>query len=195
MTPLGRGFYEFFFASDDDMCMVYAKRTVNLKPGVLRLFEWTKDFNMHKRRNTHAQVWIRLLELPEEYWMDRTLQDIASDVGTPLLIDNVTSKRIYGHYARILVDMYFSHKLFHEITIEREDVVAQYAIVVTHEPIIILVGSLDVNSIHVDPDATVDPTLQKEINFMKTWLDKVAVNEGVSFSPIVSKSQKKKLAK
>jgi len=28
--------------------------------------------------------------------------------------------RIYGHYARILVDMDFSRKLFHEITVEKE---------------------------------------------------------------------------
>ena len=67
MTPLGRGYYELFFAFEDDMCMVWAMGMVNLKPGVLRLVEWTKDFNMHKQSNIHAQVWIRLLELPQEY--------------------------------------------------------------------------------------------------------------------------------
>lgn len=95
MTPLGRGYYEFFFSSEDDMHMVWAMGTVNLKPGVLRLFEWTKEFNMHKQRNTHAQVWIRLLELPQEYWMDRTHREISSAVGAPLLIDSATSKRIF----------------------------------------------------------------------------------------------------
>jgi hypothetical protein len=75
---------------------------------------------MHKLKNTHAQVWIRLLELPQEYWMDRTLREIASTVGTPLIIDNATSKRLYGHYARILVDMDFSRKLFNEIAVERD---------------------------------------------------------------------------
>lgn len=75
------------------------------------------------------------------------------------------------------------------------DVVARSAIVVTHEPIITPVESLDVNSIRADPDATVDPTLRKEINFMKAWLDKAAVNEDVPFSPVVSKSHKKKLSK
>ena len=94
--------------------------TINLKPGVLRLFEWKKDFNMHKQRNTHAQVWIRLLELPREYWMDRILCEISCAVGTTLIIDNATTKRLYGHYARILIDMDFSRKLFHEITVERE---------------------------------------------------------------------------
>lgn len=120
MRPLGRGFFEFTFSSDTDLRMVWAIGTVNLKPGVLRLFEWTKDFNMNKQRNTHAQVWIRLMELPQEYWMDRTLREIASAVGTPLIIDSATTKRLYGHYARILVDMDFSRQMFHEITVERE---------------------------------------------------------------------------
>jgi len=75
---------------------------------------------MHKQHNTHAQVWIRLMELPQKYWMNRTLREIASVVGTPLLIDNATTKRIIGHYARILVDMDFSRKIYHEITVARE---------------------------------------------------------------------------
>jgi hypothetical protein len=94
--------------------------TVNLKPGLLRFFEWSKDFNLHTQRNTHAQVWIRLMALPQEYWMDRTLREIASAIGTPLLIDNATSKRLFGHYARILVDMDFTRKIFYEIVVERE---------------------------------------------------------------------------
>ena len=52
--------------------------------------------------------------------MDRTLHEIASAVGTPLLINNATSKRLFGHYARILIDMDFSRKIFHEIVVERE---------------------------------------------------------------------------
>jgi len=36
------------------------------------------------------------------------------------MIDNATLKRLFGHYARILVDMDFSRKIFHEIVVERE---------------------------------------------------------------------------
>jgi len=61
---LGRGFYEFFFTSESDLQVVWVMGTLNLKPGLLRLFEWAKDFNMHNQRYTHAQVWIRLMELP-----------------------------------------------------------------------------------------------------------------------------------
>jgi len=64
LLSLGRGYYEFYFASEADMRSVWAEGTTILKPGVLRLFEWKKYFNMHKQKNMHAQVWIRLVELP-----------------------------------------------------------------------------------------------------------------------------------
>jgi len=67
LSSLGRGFYEFFFNSESDLQAIWAMGTLNLKPGLLHLFEWAKDFNMHNHRNTHAQVWIRLMELPQEY--------------------------------------------------------------------------------------------------------------------------------
>jgi len=69
---------------------------------------------MHKQKNMHAQVWICLMELLQEH--SGKLQAL----GTPLVIDNVTSKRLYDHYARILVDMDLSKKLFYEILVERE---------------------------------------------------------------------------
>jgi len=120
LLSLGRGYFEFFFTSESDMRSVWAMGTVNLKPGLLCLFEWTRDFNMHKQKNTHAQVWIRLMELPQEYWMERTLREIASAVGTPLVIDTATTKRLYGHYTRILVDLDYAKKIFYEILVERE---------------------------------------------------------------------------
>lgn len=128
MLPLGRGFYEFFFGSQEDMCTIWAADTVSLKPGLLRLFEWNKDFSIHTHRQTHTQVWIRLWELPQEYWMERTLYEIAGAVGTPLMIDNVTRNRLYCHYARILVNLDLSKDIFYEVMVEREGYVFPIAI-------------------------------------------------------------------
>ena len=64
--------------------------------------------------------------------MDQTLREIASAVGTPLVIDNATSKRLFGHYARILVDMDFSCKIFHEIVVEREGYVGTKGVSQNH---------------------------------------------------------------
>ncbi|AES88682.2 hypothetical protein MTR_4g060870 [Medicago truncatula] len=41
-------------------------------------------------------------------------------VGTPLTIDNVTRNRLYGHYARILVDLDLSRNIFYEAMVEWE---------------------------------------------------------------------------
>jgi hypothetical protein len=54
MVPLGRGFYEFQFTSDEDMRLAWSLGTVNLKPGLLRLSKWTNDFNFQTQRQTNA---------------------------------------------------------------------------------------------------------------------------------------------
>ncbi|PNX66094.1 putative NBS resistance protein, partial [Trifolium pratense] len=114
MISLGRGFYEFKFTSYEDMRLAWSSGTVNLKPGVLRLSKWTNDFNSSAQSQTNVQVWIRLMELPQEYWRQRTLFEIASAIGIPLALDEATKNRTIGHYARLLVDLDLSNRIFDE---------------------------------------------------------------------------------
>jgi len=74
----------------------------------------------YTQKQSHVQVWIRLLDLPQEYWLPETSMEIACGVGTPLLIDEATKKRAFGHYARILVDVDLSKHIFEEVMVERE---------------------------------------------------------------------------
>ena len=120
LISFGKGFFEFSFASVADMRLVWAIGTVILKPRFLCLSQWTKGLKKHTEHQTHAQVWVRLMELPQEYWLECTLLEIAGAIGTPLLIDSTTQKRIFGHYACVLVDIDFSRRLFHEIMVERD---------------------------------------------------------------------------
>lgn len=50
MSSLGRGYYLLSFATYGDLREVWALGMVNLKPGVMRLFEWKKEFNGHPKR-------------------------------------------------------------------------------------------------------------------------------------------------
>lgn len=59
------------------------------------------------------------------------LREIASAIGTPLLIDSATQNRVFGHYARVLVDMDLSKHIFNEVMIERT--CYSFAIEVTYE--------------------------------------------------------------
>ena len=84
MVPLGKGYFDFHFELAEDLKKIWAVGTVNLKPGLLRFSQWTKDFKLLEQKQTHVLLWIRLVELPQEYWRERTLMEIASEVGTPI---------------------------------------------------------------------------------------------------------------
>jgi hypothetical protein len=105
ITPLGKGFYKFYFQSREDLNRIWSTGTWNLKPGLLRLSAWTNDFKPEELKITHAQVWVRIYGLSQEYWMPTTLFAIASGLGTPLSLDTATQQRTYGHFARVLVDI------------------------------------------------------------------------------------------
>lgn len=120
LIPLGKGFFEFNFSSIEDMKFVWAMGVVNLKPGFLRLHCWSKDYTPKAQAQTHAQVWVRFLQLPQEYWGKQTLLEIASGLGTPITIDDATLNKRFGLFARILIDVDMAKKLFESIIVERE---------------------------------------------------------------------------
>jgi len=67
MVPLGKGYYDFHFELVDDLRKIWATGTINLKPGLLHFSKLTKDFNYYSQKYMHASLWIRLVELPQEY--------------------------------------------------------------------------------------------------------------------------------
>jgi len=124
LVSLGRGFYEFVFSFMEDVQRVRAVLSWCLKPGFLKLFAWTPDFNPNNHKQTTVQCWVRFLELPQEYWSYNIIFTIASCLGTPLRLDAATSKcpfeRSFGHFARVLVDIDLSSKIRHKLWVERE---------------------------------------------------------------------------
>lgn len=99
VLPLGKGYFEFNFNSVEDMRKVWAMGVLNLNPGILRFYCWTRDFTPQAQVQSHAQIWVRLMHLPQEYWRRKTLLEIASGLGTPLSIDEATLNKRFGLYA------------------------------------------------------------------------------------------------
>ncbi|XP_029129942.1 uncharacterized protein LOC114916720 [Cajanus cajan] len=120
IIPLGRGFFELEFQRSHDLEVVLAAGSLNLDPGWLRLSLWKPDFNPRCYKNTFAQVWLRILELPQEYWSPRIILAIASAVGTPISLDKATLDRKYGHFARVLIEIDLAHKIPTQLLVERE---------------------------------------------------------------------------
>jgi hypothetical protein len=43
------------------------------------------------------------------------LFEIANGVGTPLMLDDTTKRTTFGHYAKVLVDIDLSKRIYDEI--------------------------------------------------------------------------------
>ncbi|XP_019414619.1 PREDICTED: uncharacterized protein LOC109326388 [Lupinus angustifolius] len=120
MISLGKGFYDFAFSSMEDMRNVCAVGSWSLKPGFLRLFLWSPDFNLNLQKLSHTQCWIKIHNLPQEYWSPRILFSIAGGIGTPISLDEATHTRSFGHFARVLVELNLKTNLPEQILVERE---------------------------------------------------------------------------
>lgn len=78
------------------------------------------DFNPTIQRQTHTQCWVRILGLLQECWRPKIIFAIAGGIGTPVAIDEVTSKKSFGHFARVLVDLDLNSRFQDQILVERE---------------------------------------------------------------------------
>ncbi|AES95355.1 DUF4283 domain protein [Medicago truncatula] len=106
IVPLCKGFFALLFNTVKEMQKLWSLRLLNLKLGILRFSCWTKDFHPSKQKLLHAQVWIQIMNLPQEHWRPTFLFEITSSLGTPLFpLMNPQKNRLFVHYARVLVDI------------------------------------------------------------------------------------------
>jgi len=56
MVLLGKGYYDFHFDSAKDLRKIWAAGIINLKPGLIRLSQWTKDFKYLAQKQTHVSL-------------------------------------------------------------------------------------------------------------------------------------------
>lgn len=74
-------------------------------PRVFRISQCVQSFNPNLQRQTNVQAWIRLFDLPMEYWDPSLLMDIPGGVVEPLRMDNKTLRKELGTFSRVFVDI------------------------------------------------------------------------------------------
>ena len=131
LTPIGRGFFCLRFKNHDDQNQAWLQGHLNLHPGTFRLQPWHNDFNPEHQTHTTSLIWVRLHGITQEYWDPQLLISIASLVGIPQAIDPNTKEFVFGHYARIRVEVNLLHTLHHKLLIEREGY--SFEVLVTYE--------------------------------------------------------------
>ncbi|KAL6212154.1 hypothetical protein ACLB2K_017375 [Fragaria x ananassa] len=122
LVPLGKGYFDIHFATEEDLRRVWGGGTCTLSSGIFRLAQWKPDFVPGDvLPQTHAQLWVRFYGLSQDYWHPQHLMEIAHGVGTPLQLDKATKEREFGYYARVLVDVDLARDLPSSLMIEREN--------------------------------------------------------------------------
>jgi len=74
------------------------------------------------------------MHFPQEYSRRQTLFEIASVFGTPLTIDVATQERRFGLYARNLVDVDLSEKVFESVLVETDGLILHITVEYERNP-------------------------------------------------------------
>ncbi|KAH0679721.1 hypothetical protein KY284_020806 [Solanum tuberosum] len=66
---------------------------------------WQPNFVASEAIETYSSIWLRLPELPTEYYDHTILAKIGNKIGRLVKIDICTSTTLHGRYARIYVEV------------------------------------------------------------------------------------------
>lgn len=72
---------------------------------LLLLKRWKRMMKLTKEYVSQIPMWVKLFHVPMEYWDFEGLSRIASLIGTPLFIDNLTSSGTRISFARVCVEV------------------------------------------------------------------------------------------
>ncbi|XP_075088194.1 uncharacterized protein LOC142170237 [Nicotiana tabacum] len=67
--------------------------------------QWEPDFVAGKAKQIHIAIWVRLPQLPTEFYDGLILRKIGNSIGKLLKIDACTSSTLRDRYARLCVKL------------------------------------------------------------------------------------------
>ncbi|XP_028121750.1 uncharacterized protein LOC114318961 [Camellia sinensis] len=78
---------------------------------LLILKQWKRMMKLAKEKSTKIPIWVKFFNVPLEYWDPDGLSRIASAIGNPLFMDQLTARGSRVAFARICVEIEATSKL------------------------------------------------------------------------------------
>ncbi|XP_026378306.1 uncharacterized protein LOC113272721 [Papaver somniferum] len=116
LIPLGRGFFTIKLDNEQDKQLIKSQRWEVLNQ-ILQVRNWIYNFRPASQRTSKAMVWVRFPGLGLEFWNESILFKICREFGTPIKIDNATSRCEVGYYANVLVEVDFAQHIPNKVWI------------------------------------------------------------------------------
>lgn len=114
---LGSGLFLFNFEAREDMDRVLSGGPWFIGGHFVAIRLWEPNFKASTTKVNTVAVWVRLNELPVEYYDIAVLRDIGNAIGPVLKVDANTASGTRGRYARICVQVDISKPLVKTILI------------------------------------------------------------------------------
>ena len=115
IIDLGYGFFLLKFSLPDDYNKVFKGAPWLIHGCNISLRPWVPNFKPSQVTITHATVWVRLPELPIEYYDKEVLLRIGAAIGRTVKIDPITEKQARGRFARLCVEVDLRRSLLPQI--------------------------------------------------------------------------------
>ena len=116
-VTLGKGFFLVRFSNNDDYDYVLQGGPWFIGEYFLTIKPWEPYFIAYEAKLTSVAVWVRLPELPIEFYEASVLREIGSVIGPVLHIDSYTASEIRGGYARLCVQIDLEKPLISSIRV------------------------------------------------------------------------------
>ncbi|XP_070029272.1 uncharacterized protein [Nicotiana sylvestris] len=105
LIDLGEDYYISKFKRKENMDKVVQQGSWFIDGHFLSITRWKPNFVATKEKVTKSAVWVRLRQLPTEFYDGKILEKIGNAIGRLLKIDGCTSTTLRGRYARLCVEL------------------------------------------------------------------------------------------
>lgn len=105
IKPNKEGFIFFQFSDIEGMDGVINRGLWVLLGQAIFLKKWNRDFDFSKESFKSYPIWIKMFGILTTYWTQMRLSAIASKLGIPLFVDELTSSMKMMDFARVCIDM------------------------------------------------------------------------------------------
>lgn len=117
IMDLGHGFFLAKFKKKRDYNYVLQEGPYTVAGHYLVVKKWSQDFRPSLERISSTLVWVRLPELPIEYYNAMFFTRVGNKLGTTIKIDKNTLEAKRGCYARICVEISLDKPLIPHVRI------------------------------------------------------------------------------
>lgn len=117
IVDLDKEFYSVRFYSEDDYDAILDKGPWFIGENFLSILPWEPNFKPSTAIVSSIATWIRLNELPIEYYEANTLKCIGTAIRNVLRIEGHIAMEVRGRYARLCVQVDINKPLITSILI------------------------------------------------------------------------------